>query len=685
MMAKLLPKVVLSRRTAEIASCTDEEFFTRESFQTYLNQTLKAVVSATKAGTIRLAVTADDDGSTGATNGEMVLLNVLSPFVKAQKSRQDKLYTIIGMLTHECGHILFSDWDASADLQRGIEGGVFPGYPDIEDALKDPDFREYFSLQARWIDNLLEDDHIEQRIHDTFAGLPSVCLRYTREEAATLVMKDLMERYPEYGKLRRVMMMLLLQVGKSRKLGNLRKKYPREYAQVGDVYEEALRHMRKNTKQRAWSHSSIRMENLKAVISAVFPLLMEDYRDRLEDLKEKPPEEGGESPPSGPEGSPGGSGSGTPGGSGGGEGKETGREKGRDPDPVPEEELLQSLLSQVRQEQDDLAEKTGKFEQELSGTGQSDLFIGEHRASGSEIPDADDPEKMAKAELELSRIREEEGELEELDRRLVIERMETEPSDIPLYQDMLRNVMPVIKRTVRMLEPVLRDRQLEGRLAGQLYGKRMDMRQVFREDGRIYSRDLVPDGAPKVAFGIRIDESGSMSGASIKAARQAAVALEAILRELKIPFCIYGDTADTGWEDGDVLICKYAEFDAYDDKDRFRLARIRERYNNHDAIAVRVVANALKKRPEPQKVLIVISDGMPAASGFSGDAACRQTAETVAGIEKTGIHVFAAAISGCYEEIEGIYGKHRVMDIRDLDMLPVSLTKLIKKYVTRRV
>ena len=62
----------------------------------------------------------------------------------------------------------------------------------------------------------------------------------------------------------------------------------------------------------------------------------------------------------------------------------------------------------------------------------------------------------------------------------------------------------------------------------------------------------------------------------------------------------------------------YAEFDSIDNKDQYRLMDMSARCGNRDGAALRYVAERLMTRPEPIKLLIITSDGQPAACGYYG-------------------------------------------------------------------
>lgn len=80
-------------------------------------------------------------------------------------------------------------------------------------------------------------------------------------------------------------------------------------------------------------------------------------------------------------------------------------------------------------------------------------------------------------------------------------------------------------------------------------------------------------------------------------------------------------TPETSSGTVDVALYSYAEFDSIDTSDRYRLMDMSARNGNRDGAALRFVAEHLAKRPEKQKLLIIISDGQPADTGYYGTEA----------------------------------------------------------------
>ena len=129
-----------------------------------------------------------------------------------------------------------------------------------------------------------------------------------------------------------------------------------------------------------------------------------------------------------------------------------------------------------------------------------------------------------------------------------------------------------------------------------------------------------------------------------------------------------------------VEIDEFKSFDNIDNKDRYRLEAINAHGSNRDGAALYYVGEQLKKRPELNKMLIIISDGQPADYDYYGEAAEKDTHDAKARLTKAGIMVFAAAIGDDKDNIERIYGDG-FMDVTNLDALPEILTKLVVKNI----
>jgi hypothetical protein len=83
---------------------------------------------------------------------------------------------------------------------------------------------------------------------------------------------------------------------------------------------------------------------------------------------------------------------------------------------------------------------------------------------------------------------------------------------------------------------------------------------------------------------------------------------------------------------------------------------------------------------EEIKLLILISDGQPADTGYHGTIAEEDLRGIKQEYRRKGVLFVAAAIGNDKENIERIYGDS-FMDITDLSELPAKLTSVVKRHI----
>ena len=252
-----------------------------------------------------------------------------------------------------------------------------------------------------------------------------------------------------------------------------------------------------------------------------------------------------------------------------------------------------------------------------------------------------------------------------------------DPSYMTAYQRISPQLLLISRQLQRQVSQLLKDYKSGGRLDNLPLGKRINVRNAIHNDGRIFYKMKLPNDQTDIAVAILNDESGSMASDNrITCARAASIILLDFCRKLDIPVAIYGHT--TSGED--VELYAYAEYDSMDDKDAFRLMDMSARGSNRDGAALRYVAERLLTRPEAVKLLILISDGQPAACGYYGTEA----EADLRGIKKEytnkGIRMFAAAIGDDKPNIQRIYGDS-FLDITNPEKLPLHLGKLMIQHI----
>ena len=266
--------------------------------------------------------------------------------------------------------------------------------------------------------------------------------------------------------------------------------------------------------------------------------------------------------------------------------------------------------------------------------------------------------------------------------QIKVSRIKTPSEDaVEEYKQLEQKIRPVITKTIKGLESILKERQKGGKKSGQLLGRRLDSRQVYRDDGKVFYTKKLPQGKPETVFFGLFDESGSMSCSSrIQNAKLTALVLCEVFYRLQTPFAIYGHTTyDSAIGEG-CLLNAYSDFGKTQISDKYRIMSMSAQRNNRDGCAIRYAMERLKERPEQTKVLVLVCDGEPAANGYYGDAAKADLQYLQKELKANRIAFLVTGIGGDQERLTKIYGKN-YMHIPDVSKLPLILPRKLLPFL----
>ena len=253
--------------------------------------------------------------------------------------------------------------------------------------------------------------------------------------------------------------------------------------------------------------------------------------------------------------------------------------------------------------------------------------------------------------------------------------------DVRRYNQVAPKLLHLSKEMQKRVSQVIKDQGTGGKYGNLFMGRRLDARTVIRNDGRVFYNRKQPCSDAQIAVTYLIDESGSMrSGDRATMARATGIVIYDFCHGLHIPVSIIGHTSEQ-MENKSVELYSYADFQSIDNNDKYRLMDISARNMNRDGAAIRFAAEQLLKRPEPYKLLFVVSDGRPNSHGYSGAPAEQDMRCIIKDYSQKGIITFGVAIGSDRENIKRIYGKEFFLDVTDLNELPRNLTALISKYI----
>lgn len=222
-----------------------------------------------------------------------------------------------------------------------------------------------------------------------------------------------------------------------------------------------------------------------------------------------------------------------------------------------------------------------------------------------------------------------------------------------------------------------------GRRSGKL--RASALYRLASGDVRVFEK-REPALVAHAAVSLLIDCSGSMAGAPMRLAAVSAYALSTVLARLGVPFEVAGFTtlkiasAPLDWERWSRFEPLYMPLfkrfeDRWDAPARERLASlltfpVSRMRNNVDGECVERAAARLALRPEGRRILIVLSDGEPAAEGWLADQEAHLAAVT-ASLPRRGIDAIGLGIMS--EAVERFYPKHVV--IHRLEDLPGTVVR----------
>ena len=245
------------------------------------------------------------------------------------------------------------------------------------------------------------------------------------------------------------------------------------------------------------------------------------------------------------------------------------------------------------------------------------------------------------------------------------------------YDESLRRVrkyIPAISKTLKghCSEYAVTYRGMRSGIldTGKLAEAYQGVQTVYQREGRVRS--------DRMAVCVLIDESGSMYGEKIRAARDLAVLLsEAVSTVPAIDLYIYGHTYGDRCRDSYCEGRKIAELQVYREKGytpKKALGGVDARSGNLDSVAIREAAARMRKFSSCRKnLMFVITDGAP-------NERYEQLTSTVKRLEKEGMNIVAVCIEPSYDP-SALYTHH--VRFTDMNRLAIDLGKMIKKAIMK--
>lgn len=686
---------------------TDSELFGSPAYRSYL-QNIADNLSGKYGRGAYVSLTYDLAGTDAAyTDNFKIYINTANKLTNAFTARKHKNLVNIGIIGHECGHILFTDFGISNRFCRYLESGRFYPKKPTAKMLSSSAHKKYLNEYAdtlaegnkaklrilaklaMYISNIIEDGYVERMMKLRFPGTVAIGIQLKNLKQAEMAasVNDMVEQ--EYDEIT-IVTNLLLQYVISGTIEN--------QEGISNEYTDFL------TECIPLLDTALNEDSAKERMLAVHLLIIGCWKyikpllDKIEDAK-KSTETPSETPSENPTENPSESSSETP-------------------SETAENNAAEEIVNKMENEMNKGSEQPANMNStSLAGQLESDESENEEQerlehlktevenilseGSGTVTHDNDYVTETADHELEnilnstasarvFSAV--EDSLLDELKSDLkdinfgdihknvdvIIHRQKTlVGSERELYDKAMIELKPISMMLQKSILNVLKQRQRGATERGLLMGSRLDHSSYYRSDGKIFTKRNRPNDEISLAVGVLVDMSGSMSGERIRIAQAMTLVVYDFCRALNIPVTIYGHDTSYG---NSVDLYSFAEFDSADGNDKYRLMNIKDGGSNRDGCAVRYVAEKLCKRNEQTKLFIVVSDGQPADDGYYGTAAELDLQGIRREYVNRGITFLAAAIGDDKPAIKRCYGEGAFLDITDLKAFPTTIAKIIARY-----
>lgn len=250
-----------------------------------------------------------------------------------------------------------------------------------------------------------------------------------------------------------------------------------------------------------------------------------------------------------------------------------------------------------------------------------------------------------------------------------------------------KSIHPTVIQTVNEVRKILESRRGgKRRCIPKGHLDRSSLWKAAVKEPNIFMKKNAPSNNPDIAVYLLLDCSASMYSSAggyhnrLYYAAEAGIMLHKVCKMLNIPHASAGFTTDgTFWDN--VLHYKLKEFHENE-------ARIESIYcececiENVDGYSIRVAASELLNRPETNKVLFVISDGLPVAARYCGEEAVDDTAKAVREMTFHGIGTIGMFIGKERDIPNAKYIYPYLIFLKETTSLPHVIAKTLKTVIT---
>ncbi len=725
-----LQKQVKKLALKQAEKITDKDIFLSPKFKTYLQTLADSMLMRIKfKPTLMLVYNAENESDIAYTSGKHIHLNGANAVSNVYDLQGNRFLALLGILFHECAHILYLDFDAEKKICDDMEkDGIYYGEfettteaeeqtaEEVKEAMGDERLKPIFAMLYHQLSNIFADVHDEGKACNEFHGLvergialSTEALR-SRSESVEKMTADYTENPTPQGAIE-LMFSLILRFARYGELviENDEQIQDNEFIQNLNQISSSI--------ERGSTTDSLeeRYTSINTCIMTLWKYISEFLNDDEQSSGDSSDSDNSQSNGQNTSGQGGSNGS-NQSDSGQDNSSKTGSNETGSDNNNSDGNGSDTSNSGNSQSNQDISQKVQEIMNAIQNAGQKAVpntapqpkEVSTSKAAKDTGNESEKSSAMSEEEAKqivqaiISQIKqniaqdEAEKEVEkamESEINVIVQTVDmTTPhkgkmvnthrdltvtqENVSLYNHLMADLLPISRTLQRKMLSILKDLKSGDVQRHRIFGSKLDARDMYKVDSKFFSKKKLPQNLPDMAISVLVDMSGSMRGERITATRKATMLLYDFARGLNIPIMVAGHCTEHGFH-----YYRYAEFDSVNDKDRYRLAQIEaKKAGNRDGMAMCISMDMLSKRPESIKLFIIISDGQPADYDYGGSAAVADMQEIVKKYKRKGVQTFAAAIGSDRDRIRNIY-KDGYLDITDLNTLPKLLVNLVKKRI----
>jgi hypothetical protein len=218
----------------------------------------------------------------------------------------------------------------------------------------------------------------------------------------------------------------------------------------------------------------------------------------------------------------------------------------------------------------------------------------------------------------------------------------------------------------------------------------IDDEELYRHgmgDERVFTQRVV-ESRPDTLLGLLVDMSGSMRGGISDDSRKSKLQVAQRLAQLflwathdmeGVTTEVWGHTGDTDLGIGSDI---FRLWESGDPMSRLGLISDIDNGDNYDGYAEAYCVNQMRDREQPQKVLILLSDGYPAGHGYGGREAQQHMRQVSQWASGQGVQVIQIAIDESLRPADqaAMFGEGNWVPYVNEQQLPRDLTRILGRF-----